>query len=354
MSAASQPDPLTPRAAKEMALEDVGYEVSKGVARITIRRPTAYNSYSTRTLSELQDAVQNASMDDAVGVIVLTGDGERAFCTGGDVKEYSERYVRRPREYYRYMGLFRGVVEALLDAGKPTIARLNGMTVGGGNELHLACDISLAAEHAWLGQVGVGVGSVAAGGATQWLPLAVGDRRARAMLLLNERVTARQAAEWGLVYRVVPSVTRDGKLLASATPEDVANAQKGAPGYGVDLKPLDDAVAQTTERLLAMFPECLRYTREQTNFWKNLSWHNTIGHAREWLTLHFATLEPYEGMTAFKEKRRTRVGDIRRRMAEGGVSESVHGPPVKHCAKCGADGLPEAFSHCGLCGGMLS
>ncbi len=199
-------DALAPMGPEEFAFQDLLYEKSEGIARIALNRPKVYNAYATATLQELSRAVEDASIDDAVGVIVLTGAGSMAFCTGGDVREYAERYTQRPRDYWKYMGLFEGAVEALLRCGKPTIARLNGITVGGGNELHLACDLSVAASHVYLGQVGVGVGSVACGGATQWLPLAVGDRRARTMLLLNERIPARQALDWGLVSEVVPSV----------------------------------------------------------------------------------------------------------------------------------------------------
>ncbi|MCI4369567.1 MAG: enoyl-CoA hydratase/isomerase family protein, partial [Thermoplasmata archaeon] len=197
--------------------KEILYHKADGVARITLNRPKSYNSYTTRTLDELGWAVQDASFDDSVGVIVLTGAGKKAFSTGGDVREYVERYATRPHDYWKYMALFGRAVESLLTCGKPTIARLNGITVGGGNELHMACDLSIAASHAYLGQVGVGVGSVACGGATQWLTLAVGDRRARRMLLLNERVPARRAEEWGLVSEVAPSVRHDGRLIEEPT-----------------------------------------------------------------------------------------------------------------------------------------
>ncbi len=336
-----------------MGLRGIRYEKGGGVARITISRPEALNCYSTSTLEEMIRAVNDAAMDDAVGVIVLSGAGTRAFCTGGDVTEYATRYTQRPRDYWKYMALFRGAVEALLRCGKPTIARLNGIAVGGGNELHMACDLSVAAEHIYLGQVGVGVGSVACGGATQWLPLAVGDRRARAMLMLNERVPARTAHEWGLVTQFVPSVVRHGETVERPTPQECAKAQKGEDGYRIDLAPLDAAVDAMATRLLGMFPECLRYTKEQTNFWKELAWNQTVGHAREWLALHFASLEPYEGMTAFTEKRPPAVSELRKRMASGGSSEFLHGPPAHACAACGAAGMPESFAYCGRCGKAL-
>ncbi|MDE1835386.1 MAG: enoyl-CoA hydratase/isomerase family protein [Euryarchaeota archaeon] len=342
-----------PRFSGARELKDVRYAVSGGVARVTLDRPSSYNAYTTGTLEELAWAVQEAAFDDKVGVVVLTGAGERAFCTGGDVKEYAEHYTRRPHDYWKYMAHFARAVESLLSCGKPTIARLNGITVGGGNELHLACDLSVAASHIYLGQVGVGVGSVACGGATQWLPLAVGDRRARRMLLLNERVPARRAEEWGLVSQVVPSVRAGDKLLEDPSAEEREFALQRKNGYSIDLGPLDRAVEELSRQLLEKFPECLRYTKAQTNFWKELAWHQTVPHAQEWLSLHFASPEVHEGMGAFVEKRRTQVPALRERRATGDGADYFHGPLTSKCPKCGAGHLPEAMTFCGFCGAPL-
>ncbi len=342
---------LTPSRPGALRFRDLLYEKGQGVARITLNRPQSYNAYATHTLQELADAVRDAALDDAVGVLVLTGAGTSAFCTGGDVREYAETYTQRPREYWKYMGLFQGAVEALLRCGKPTIARLNGIAVGGGNELQLACDLSVAASHVYLGQVGVGVGSVACGGATQWLPLTVGDRRARAMLLLNERIPATKALDWGLVSEVAPSVRHGAKLVDPPTPGEIDQARRGVDGYRIDLAPLDAAVDALCQRLLGMFPECLRYTKQQANYWKELAWHNTIGHGREWLSLHFTDREPHEGMHAFVEKRPADVAGLRQRLADGRGAEFLYGRPSRHCTKCGATGLPDDFDFCGHCGG---
>ena len=352
--AGRSPDPLTPLEPREAPFREILFERADGVARITLNRPEAYNAYSTLTLRELARAMGEAAFDDRVGVIVLTGAGTRAFCTGGDVKEYSSRFVSRPHDYWKYMAVFREAVESILRCGKPVIARLNGIAVGGGNELHLACDLSVAASHIYLGQVGVGVGSVAAGGATQWLPLVVGDRRARAMLLLNERVPAARAVEWGLVTSLAPSIVRNGEWVAAPTPEEIGWAQKEERGYRIDLRKLDDAVDDLASRLLKMFPECLRYTKAQTNFWKELAWNQTVGHAQEWLALHFATPEPYEGMHAFVDKRPARVSELRQRNQKEGGADYLHGPPTRSCGSCGESGLPEQFRYCGRCGAPMS
>lgn len=332
---------------------EVVYQKRDWVATVTFNRPHNFNAYSTRALRELATAVQDASFDDQVAVIVVTGAGHQAFCTGGDVKEYEEAYTARPRDYWKYMGLFRAWIESLMNAGKPVIARINGMAVGGGNESQLACDLAVMAEHAWLGQVGTRVGSVAAGGATQWLPIHVGDRRAREMLLLNSRIPAAKALEWGLVNRVVPSVTKDGAFITGASVDEIAKALKGKDGYGISLAKLDEAVADLAAQLLQQFPECQRYTKQQVNFWKELAWHQTIGHARDWLSTHYTGAEPWEGMRAFVEKRPADYVGLREKAARGGSSEFVWGPYETDCPACGAKGIPTGFAFCGACGVAL-
>jgi dihydroxynaphthoic acid synthetase len=312
-----------PRDPGAFDFSDIRYEKKGGVARVTISRPEVYNCYRTKTLEELRDAFRDAAWDDSIGVLVLTGEGGKAFCTGGDVKEYEEVFTQRPRDYWKYMGLFVEAHDQLRNLGKPTIARLNGIVAGGGNEFNMACDLAIAAEHATIRQVGTRVGSVAAGGATQWLPLLVGDRRAREMLFTCEPIDARRALDWGLVNEVVP------------------------------LEKLDAAVEKLAQKLLQKFPECARYTKQQVNFWKDFAWSQTIGHARDWLALHFACAEPWEGMTAFVEKREPNWAGIRERAATGGFSESIHGPPARACFRCGAKGLPSSFAFCGRCGAAL-
>src|SRR5512140_3375937 len=222
---------FAPRDASSFGFKEVLYAKGDGIGRITINRPDRYNAYSTECLKELAAALQDAAFDDAVGVIVLTGAGDRAFCTGGDVKEYAESYVGTPRDYWKYMALFRAYIDAILSTGKPVIARINGIAVGGGNESVLACDLAVIAEHAYVGQVGVRVGSVACGGATKWLPITVGDKRAREMLFTNRPVPARLALDWGLVNRVAPSVQRLGAFVENATKEEIEKAQKKQDGY---------------------------------------------------------------------------------------------------------------------------
>lgn len=354
MSSPTVSRPFASRPAESFSFQDVLYAKADGVARITINRPQYYNAYSTRALEELAAAFRDASFDDAVGVIVFTGAGDRAFCTGGDVKEYASEYVPVPRDYWKYMALFRAYIESILNAGKPVVARLNGMAVGGGNESQLACDLTVMAQHAYIKQVGTHVGSVACGGSTQWLPLVVGDKRARQILMLNEPIPARQALEWGLVNWVVPSVRRGEAWIEEATAEEIQKAQRGEDGYRVDLSRLDAFVDDLARRLLASFPECTRYTKQQVSFWKDLAWHATVRHAQDWLALHYACWEPLEGMRAFVEKRSPRYALLRERAAQGRSSELPWGPPVRRCAACGAENLPAEHGFCGVCGQRLS
>lgn len=311
------------RNADEFSFKDILYEKKDWIARVTINRPKAYNAYTTETLMEMEAAFRDAAFDDAVAVLVLTGAGEEAFCTGGDVKEYASDYTRYPRDYWKYMTVFVAAHDALRNLGKPTIARLNGVVAGGGNEWNMACDLAVAAEHVKILQVGTMVGSVAAGGATQWLPIMIGDRRAREMLFTCEPISAKQAMDWGLVNQVVPM------------PE------------------LDSSVEKLAQKLIEKFPECIRYTKQQVNFWKDLAWSMTVGHARDWLSLHFACVEPYEGMRAFVEKRRKDYVGLRERARDGGSTEFLWGPYTKTCGRCGSVGMPQDFEYCGKCGGLL-
>jgi enoyl-CoA hydratase/carnithine racemase len=342
------------RPAEDYGFESVLYEKRDWVARITINRPHNYNAYSTPALEELATAFRDAAFDDQVGVIVYTGAGTKAFCTGGDVKEYEALYTTKPRDYWKYMGLFQAYIESIVNSGKPVVARLNGMAVGGGNESQMACDLAVMAEHAWIGQVGTRVGSVAAGGATQWLPIMIGDRRAREMLLFNGQIPAQQCLDWGLVNRVVPSVTKDGAFIEGASADQIKKAQKEEDGYAIDLSKLDEGVDALCEKLLLQFPECVRYTKQQVNYWKDLAWHGTIGHARDWLSTHYTSQEPWEGMRAFVEKRKPAYMELRQAAADRGSSEFVWGPPSEKCPSCGAAGIPDGFEFCGACGASMS
>ncbi len=148
-------------------------------------------------------------------------------------------------------------------------------------------------------------------------------------------------------------MTKDGAWIEGATEEQIRSAQSKEDGYAIDLTRLDEAVDELVGQLLNQFPECTRYTKQQVNFWKDLSWHQTIGHAGDWLALHYSSYEPWEGMRAFVEKRPPRYMHMRELAASGGSSEFVWGPPAQACPSCGATGLPAGHGFCGACGFSL-
>jgi enoyl-CoA hydratase/carnithine racemase len=268
--------------AKSFKFEHILYEKNTYKAIITINRPKVLNCLNLTTIQELTAAFKDASWDDNIAVIILTGAGKQAFSTGADLAEQTEYFLGNPRDYYKWMYEFIQLHEVMRNVGKPTIARLNGFVVGGGNELNISCDLAIAADHIYIKQVGAARGSVAAAGATQFLPLIVGDRRAREILFLCEEISAKKALDWGLVNEVVP------------------------------YDKLDEAVDKLAEKLFNKLPECLRYTKQQLNFWRDFSWGSTIGHARDWLAIHNLSEEVKEGIQAFTEKRKVNYKKIRK------------------------------------------
>jgi enoyl-CoA hydratase/carnithine racemase len=177
----------------------------------------------------------------------------------------------------------------------------------------MACDLSVMVDDAYIRHVGPEHGSVPAGGATQWLPILVGDRRAREIVMLCEPISPSQALEWGLVSRVVPR------------PE------------------LDEAVAAMAASLRAKLPEALRYTKTQLNWWRDLAWSQTVTHARDWLAIHSTADETREAVAAFHEKRAPRFEAVRRLQAGSG----------RVCPSCGETGLPVQARYCSGCAAQL-
>ena len=268
----SEPDAPRPVDPAELGFETIVYEKAPPRATITLNRPQVLNAFDFRMLRELARACEDASWDDAIRVVVITGTG-RAFCVGADLKSWSAEYLGDPSAYWKWFGAFKDAHDRLREIGKPTLARINGLCVGGGNELQMACDLAVMADDAVIRHVGPEHGSVPAGGATQWLPVIVGDRRAREILLLCEPISPELALEWGLVNRVAPAAE------------------------------LDATVDELVEKLAAKLPQTVRYTKQQLNFWRDLAWHSTVGHARDWLALSMATDEPREAVRSFLERR---------------------------------------------------
>ena len=270
----TEPERPAPQSPEELGFESILFEKAPPRATITLNRPDVLNAFDFRMLRELARACEDASWDDEIRVVVLTGAG-RAFCVGANLRSWAdEGYVGDEREYWKWFGAMDAGVTALRRIGKPTVARINGICVGGGNELQMACDLAVMADDAFIRHVGLQHGSVPAAGATQWLPLIVGDRRAREIILLCEEIPGAKAAEWGLVNRAVPAAE------------------------------LDAAVDALVEKLAARLPLMTRYAKQQLDFWRDLAWHATIGHARDWLALSMLSEEAGEGVRGFLERRK--------------------------------------------------
>ena len=208
--------------------EHVIYEVKGRAAWITINRPKLYNAFNAQTIEELIASFKLAADDRGVSSVVLTGAGDKAFCTGGDQSAHEGQYDGRG-----IVGLPIDELQSIIrDIPKPVIARINGFAIGGGNVFATLCDLSIMSESAKLGQVGPKVGSVDAGWGTALLARHVGDKKAREIWFLNLQYTAAEALEMGLVNKIVPhdqldaAVTEWTDILAQRSPTALALAKR--------------------------------------------------------------------------------------------------------------------------------
>src|SRR5512135_601185 len=182
-------------------------------AWIALDNPRQHNSYTTEAVKEVILALRQASVDRSVVACVFTATGDKAFCTGGNTKEYAEYYAGNPQEYKQYMRLFNDMIDAILRCDKPVINRVNGLRVAGGQEIGMACDFTVAADTARFGQAGPKHGSAPDGGSTDFLPLYVGFTRAVESGVLCEMWSAHKAQFLGLVSQVVPALKVDGRWI---------------------------------------------------------------------------------------------------------------------------------------------
>ena len=248
--------------------EDVLYENRDGAAWIIINRPKVYNAFRARTIEELTHAFLTAASDRAVGVVVLTGAGNKAFCTGGDQSAHEGDDDGRG-----VVGLtIDELHSAIRDIPKPVIARINGFAIGGGNVFATLCDLSIAADTARLGQVGPKVGSVDAGWGTAYLSRIVGEKKAREMWYLCEQYSAQEALAMGLVNKVVPA------------------------------DELDAAVNEWCQKLLQRSPTALALAKRSFNC-DTESIRGVSQFALHAVKMFYATEESREGVNAFNEKR---------------------------------------------------
>ncbi len=253
-----------------MELTDTKYEVENGLAWITIDRPERMNSFRARTVDELIESFTRAWASQDVGVICLTGAGDRAFSAGGDQKQRAETGDYGPSA----SGLFEieRLHRLIRDVPKPVIAAVNGVAIGGGHVLHVLCDVTIAAEHAKFGQVGPRVGSFDAGFGSAYLARVVGEKRAREIWFRCRQYDAATAERWGLVNEVVPADR------------------------------LRETVRVWADDMLALSPTALRFLKQSFN--SDTEHMAGIGQlAFTGLGLFLDTDEAQEGVNAFGEKR---------------------------------------------------
>ncbi len=287
---------------------------------ITLNNPKQYNSYTTDMVKAVILAFRAASNARDVNAVVFTGAGDKAFCTGGNTKEYAEYYAGRPQEYRQYMRLFNDMVSAILGCDKPVVCRVNGMRIGGGQEIGMACDFSVAQDLARFGQAGPKHGSAPIGGSTDFLPVMIGCEQAMVSGVLCEPFSAHKAMRLGILTDIVPALKVDGRFIANPTVEtermtdewgrlihgefktgeELAEARKILAAGETDLSLLDQKVEELCTKLLLTFPDCTTKTIEELRKPKLNAWNMNKENSRAWLSLNMMT-EARAGFRAFNE-----------------------------------------------------
>jgi naphthoate synthase len=265
--------------------EDILYELSgDGIAKITINRPEVRNAFRPQTVIELMDALERAREDTSVGVIILTGAGELAFCSGGDQRVRGDTgYLTQPGEP-EAIGRFHvtDLHVQIRRLPKPVVAMVAGYAVGGGHVLHVICDLTIAAENARFGQTGPRVGSWDGGFGASVLAAQVGQKRAKEIWLLCRQYDAQQALDWGLVNAVVP------------------------------LERLEEETVQWCREMLALSPFALRLLKASFNANEDgITGIQQLAHDAN--LLFYETSEAQEGRDAYKQKRKPDFGKFPKR-----------------------------------------
>ena len=309
-------------------------------AWIWLDNPAQYNSYTTDMVKGVILAFRAASNARDVNCVVFTGAGDKAFCTGGNTKQYAEYYAGRPQEYRQYMRLFNDMVSAILACDKPVICRVNGMRIGGGQEIGMACDFSVAQDLARFGQAGPKHGSAPIGGATDFLPVMVGAERAMVACVLCEPFSAHEAYHLGILTDIAPALKVDGKFIAnplvetqkvfdefgrlafgkSKTGQELKDGKALLSKGQIDLSMLDAKVEELCAKMLLTFPDCTTKTVEELRKPKLEAWNRNKENHRAWLALNMVT-EARAGFTAFnagtKDDREVDFLLLRQKIAAG-------------------------------------
>jgi 6-oxocyclohex-1-ene-carbonyl-CoA hydrolase len=307
---------------------------------IVLDNPAQYNSYTTQMVKDTILAFRTASNDRACVAVVFTGAGHKAFCTGGNTKEYAEYYSGRTLEYRQYMRLFNDMVSGIMACDKPVICRANGMRVGGGQEIGMACDFTVASDLAMFSQAGPKHGSVPDGGSTDFLPVYVGIERAMYSITLCEPWSAHKSMRVGMITSVVPALKVDGAFVPNPMVitdrylDDFGNIVHGEYKTGderaaakalmksgtVDLSLLDAKVDELAGKIALTMPDCLTKAVESMRKHKLVHWDKNRESNRAWLALNMMT-EANAGFRAFNDgprsDREVDFIETRRRLAQG-------------------------------------
>lgn len=309
---------------KRPVIDDKGEPV-KGLyaAWVILNNPAQYNSYTTDMVKGVIAGFHKASMDRSVVAVVFTGAGTKAFCSGGNTKEYAEYYSANPSEYALYMDLFNAMIDAILMCKKPVICRVNGMRVAGGQEIGMACDITLSSDLAVFGQAGPKHGSAPVGGTTDFITSYLGIEHALWSCISCELWSAYKMERLGLISKAVPVLKYNSKFIRNplvVTDKYFADGEVvyGEPVKGeaareakkmikegeIDLSPLDKEVDKVIWKLTNLFPHCLMMSIDGIRMKKKFFWDQAKMISRHWLAANMMS-EAYLGFNAFNNRKLT-------------------------------------------------
>ena len=317
------------------------------VAWIRLNNPAQYNSYTTDMVKGVIAGFENSSTDREVVATIFTGTGPYAFCTGGNTKEYSEYYSMRPEEYGSYMELFNNMVDAILMCKKPVICRVNGMRVAGGQEIGLACDLTISSDLAIFGQAGPRHGSAPVGGSSDFLPWFLSTEDAMWSCVSCEMWSAYKMKAKNLISKVVPVLkddkgnwvrnpqiitadyVKDGEIVygENKTGEEAKQARawvnEKLKNNDYDFSLIDAEVEKVVWTFANLFPGCLMKSIDGIRQKKKSFWDTMKNDHRYWLATNMMG-EAFLGFGAFNTKKITGKDTIdfiknRQLIAEGGL-----------------------------------
>ncbi len=292
-------------------------------AWIILNNPGQLNSYTTEMVKGVIAGFSRASMDRSVVAVIFTGAGDRAFCTGGNTKEYAEYYSGKPNEYGLYMDLFNVMVDAILNCKKPVICRANGMRVAGGQEIGMAADLTISVDTALFGQAGPRHGSAPDGGSTDFLPWMLSIEDAMWNCVSCELWSAYKMKQLGMITEVVPVLKKDGEFIRNPTVIIDKYVHEGEIVYGklqkgqefkeardlmksceIDFSLLDAAINKIIWTFTNLFPGCLMKSIDGIRMKKKFFWDQTKLANRHWLSVNM-NAEALLGFRAFNDRKKT-------------------------------------------------